>query len=717
MADLKKLLSQMTMDEKIGQLTQCNANVFGTSAAEITGPMSDLGITPAQANAIGSVLNFSSFEEVKKIQENHLKNDRLKIPMLFMMDVIHGFRSIFPIPLALGCSFDTELVKECTRLAAREATAGGVHLTFTPMVDYVRDARWGRVMESCGEEPIVNGIMGAAQIEAFQGDDLKNPDSMATCVKHFAGYGGAEAGRDYNTVEVSEHLLREYYLPAYKACVDAGTTMLMPSFNSLGGIPATANPHIMREILKDEWGYEGVVISDYAAITEMLAHGTCKDRKDAAKQAFENGVDIEMCSSTYFHHLKELVDEGVFTEAQIDAAVMRVLELKDKLGLFEDPYRGSSVEKEAATLITAENRAICKKAAESCAVLLKNDGVLPFSKDIKKLAIIGPFADDKKLMGFWACNGRDDETVSVYEGIKALLPELEIKVANGCSDKWNELSEDGFDEAKAAAQWADAVLLCLGEPYAYTGEGNSRSDIRLTGKQQDLAIMVAAENKNTAAVIFNGRPLDLSALDKSVPAILDMWFGGSETGSAVASLIFGDANPAGKLTMSFPRTVGQCPIYYNHPNTGRPSWDTEYHPYTSSYIDTLTTPLYSFGHGLSYTSFEYSDITLSADKMTESETIRASVNVKNTGDRSGKETVQLYIRDLVGSTVRPIQQLIDFKKIELAAGEEKTVEFEITEPQLRIWDRNNKNVSEKGKFDVMVGYADHFADRKSFELI
>ncbi len=717
MADIKKLLSEMTLDEKIGQLTQCNANVFGKTAAEVTGPMSDLGITPEQANAIGSVLNFSSFSEVKKIQENHLKNDRLNIPMLFMMDVIHGFRTIFPIPLAMGCSFDEELLTECTKMASREATAGGVHVTFTPMVDYVRDARWGRVMETCGEEPLVNGIMGAAQVRAFQGDDLKNPDSMATCVKHFAGYGGAEAGRDYNTVEISEHIMRELYLPAYKACVDAGTTMLMPSFNSLNGIPSIANSHIMKDILKDEWGFDGVVISDYNAVAELLTHGVAADRKQAAQMAFENGCDIEMCSSTYFHHIKELIDEGVITEQQIDEAVLRVLDLKEKLGLFEDAYRGSSEEKEAATLLTAENRAIAKKAAENCAVLLKNDGVLPFSKDVKKIALIGPFADDKKLMGFWSCNGRDCETVSVYEGVKALLPDADIRVVTGCSNVWDDFNADGFVEAKAAAEWADAVLLCIGEPYSYSGEGNCRTDIGLPGVQQQLAELVAAANKNTAAVVFNGRPLALTELDATVPAILDMWFGGSETGSAVASLVFGDANPSGKLTMSFPRAVGQCPIYYNHPNTGRPSWDTKYHGYVSGYIDNTTVPLYPFGYGLSYTSFEYSDMALSADKMTENDTIKVSVKVKNTGERDGKETVQLYIHDLVGSTVRPVQQLVAFEKISLAAGEEKTVEFTVDEPMLRIWDKDNKFVSEKGRFDVMIGYADHFVDKKSFELI
>lgn len=717
MKDMKKLLKQMTVDEKIGQLTQCNANIFGESEAEITGPMTDLGLTPENANSIGSILNFNCFAEVKRLQENHLKHDRNHIPMLFMMDVIHGFRSIFPIPLAMGCSFDTELAAECTRMAAKEATAGGVHVTFTPMVDYVRDARWGRVMESCGEEPLVNSRMGAAQVKAFQGDDLSDFDNMATCVKHFAAYGGAEAGRDYNTVELSEHVLREYYLPAYKACIDAGTTMLMPSFNSLNGIPSTANSWLMKKILKDEWKYEGVVISDYNAIGELLNHGIAADRKQAARLAFDNGCDIEMCSSTYFHHLKELIDKGVFTEEQLDAAVMRVLELKDRLGLFEDPYRGASEEKEKEVLLTEENRAVCRKAAEECAVLLKNDGILPFAGDVKKIALIGPFADNDHLIGFWSCNGRNEECVTVKSGVSAVAPNSEITVVRGCGDQWNDLDKSEFDAAVAAAREADAVILCLGEPQDYSGEGNSRTDIRLPGVQEELAKSVAEANPNTAALIFNGRPLVLTELDAAVPAILDMWFPGTEAGNAAAELLFGKANPSGKLTMSFPRTVGQCPIYYNHARTGRESGDTKYHPYSSSYIDTLTVPLYSFGHGLSYSNFEYSDMKLSADKMTADGSIKVTVKVKNTSDIAGKETVQLYIRDMVGSTIRPIQQLIDFKKLSFAAGEEKTVSFEITEPMLRIWDSQNRHVSEKGEFKVMIGHADHFFDTKTFELV
>ncbi len=719
MVDLKKLLAGMTLEEKIGQLMQYNANLFLDSDAEVTGPMASLGFTKEEVDRVGSVLNFSDVSEMIAIQDEHLKNDRNKIPVIFMMDVIHGFRTIYPIPLGLGCCFDEELVKECTRMASKEATAGGVQVTFTPMVDYVRDARWGRVMETCGEEPLVNSIMGAAQVKAFQGDDLSDVENMATCIKHYAAYGGAEAGRDYNTVELSEHVLREYYLPAYKACVDAGSTMLMPSFNSLNGVPSIANSWLMKKVLKDEWGFDGVVISDYNAIGELLTHGIAADMREAAKLGFDNGCDIEMCSTAYIRYLKELVEDGTFSVEQIDEAVMRVLKLKADLGLFEDPYHGASVEKAEAVVLTPEHRDIARRAAEQSAVLLKNNGVLPFSTDARKIALIGPFADSKEVIGFWHCNGRDEESVTVREGIAALLPNAEIITVNACGNKIDDLDKSGFDEAIAAAKDADAVVLCLGEPYKYSGEGNSRTDIRLPGVQEDLAKAVAEANANTAALIFNGRPLVLTEIADTLPAILDMWFPGTECGSAAANLLFGKANPCGKLTMSFPKAVGQCPIYYNHPNTGRPKRTDEnvHQGYASNYIDCGNLPLYSFGHGLSYTNFEYENMTISADTMTADDTITVSIDVKNTGKYDGKETVQLYIRDMVGSTVRPIQQLIAFEKIDLKAGESKTVTFTIDEPMLRIWDVNNELKSEKGDFKVMIGYADHFVDTKSFKLV
>lgn len=719
MIDLKKLLDQMTFEEKVGQLAQYNANVLQDTSADITGPRTHLGLTKEQLTYVGSVLNFKSPKEVRAIQDAHLAADRNKIPMIFMMDVIHGFRTIYPIPLALGCSFDTELVEDCSRMAAKEATAGGVQVTFTPMVDYARDARWGRVMETCGEDPMLNGRMGAAQVKAFQGDDLSKTENMATCVKHFAAYGGAEAGRDYNTVELSEHALREYYLPAYKACVDAGATMVMPAFNTLSGVPCVANSWLMKRVLRDEWGFDGVVISDYNAVGELLTHGVAADRKEAAKLAFTNGCDMEMCSSTYCHYLQELVNEGVFTMEQIDTAVMRVLELKKRLGLFEDPYHGAADSENAeGVFLLPQSRALVRKAAEECAVLLKNDGVLPFSENVKKIALIGPMAEEHKIIGFWSCNGRNEESVTVREGIAALLPKAEIVVVRGCGNAWDDMDRSGFPEAVAAAQDADAVVLCLGEPQNYSGEGNSRTDIILPGVQNELAAAVAAVNANTAALTFSGRPLDLTALHSTVPAILHMWFPGTEGGNAAANLLFGRANPCGKLSMSFPKAVGQCPIYYNHTNTGRPKRNAEYvHAgYTSNYIGCGNLPLYSFGYGLSYSKFVYEELTLSAEGMTAGEEIQAAVTLYNDSDVPGKETVMLYMRDLVGSNSRPVQQLIDFKKVELAAHERRTVTFTVTEEMLRFWNNENKLISEPGMFELSTGWADHLLHTKRFEL-
>ena len=720
MRDLKQLLAQMTLNEKVGQLTQYNANLFIESDADITGPMANMGLTQEDLKNVGSVLNFKSAKDVYEIQTKHLKEDRNKIPMTFMMDVIHGYRTIYPIPLALGCSFDTELVEECTRMAAEEASAGGIQVTFTPMVDYVRDARWGRVMETCGEDAMLNGIMGAAQVKAFQNGDISKPGNLATCVKHFAAYGGAEAGRDYNTVELSEHVLREYYLPAYKACIDAGVDMLMPSFNTLNGVPSVANEWLMQKVLKDEWGFDGVVISDYAAVVELIKHGVAGDLKEAAKLAFANGCHIEMCSGGYIRHLKELIEEGVFTEAQLDETVLKVLEMKEELGLFEDPYHGTDPEKEAEACLTPQNRALARKAAAECAVLLKNDGVLPLSEEIKKIALIGPMSDEHEIIGFWACRGKSEESITIAEGIKNLLPDAEVTIVKGCGNQWDDEDCTGFAEAIEAAKNADAVILCLGEPQKYAGEGNSRVDIGLPGMQTKFALQVAAVNYNTVAVTFSGRPLAFPELDANIPAILHMWMPGTEGGNAAADLLFGKVNPSGKLSMSFPKAVGQCPIYYNHTNTGRPkSVEKEdiHIPYSSNYIDCGNLPLYSFGHGLSYSEFVYEDMTLSANEMKGNESVIVKVTVRNISDRAGKETVMLYMRDMVASNARPIQQMIAFEKVEIGAGEAKVVEFTIEEPMLRFWNNKNEFVSEPGLFKISTGYADHLILTRDLKLI
>lgn len=718
--DLKKLLSKMSLDEKIGQLSQFNAKDFANSEAEITGPMIQYGLVPEDLYRIGSLLNFKNAEEMIELQKKHLDGDRNKIPLLFMMDVIHGYRTIFPIPLALGASFDTELVSECIKMSAVEATSAGVKVTFTPMVDYVRDARWGRVMETCGEEPLLNSIMGVAQIKAFHGDDISAPEGMATCVKHFAAYGGAEGGKDYNQVELSEHLLREFYLPAYKACIDAGVDMLMPSFNVLNGVPAVANSWLMQKVLRDEWGFGGIVISDYNAVGELTTHGIAKDKKDAAMYAFRNGCDIEMCSSGYLKHLKEMILDGTFSEEELDKSVLKVLELKDKLGLFEHPYGNASIENEKALSLTDENRALVRKAANECAVLLKNNGVLPFSKESKKIALIGPFADEHEIIGFWSCCGKNDESVTVKEGIINKIPDAEVTVVKGCSNKYDELDKSEFDKAISAAKQADIVVLCLGEPQGYSGEGNCRANLDLPGVQNELAEAVISANPNTAVLLFMGRPLAITKLNGIAPAILNMWFPGTEGGNSAADLLFGDANPAGKVTMTFPKHVGQCPIYYNHTNTGRPiskQNDEKHNGYASNYIDCGNLPLYSFGYGLSYSNFVYEDMLLSSDGLTANSEITVKVTIYNDSDREGKETIQLYMRDLVASTARPVQQLIDFQKISLKPRERKTVEFTVAEKMLRFWDNEHNFVSEPGDFNLSVGYADNMVFTKKITLL
>lgn len=710
MADIQKLLSQMTLEEKIGQLMQYNGNVLMDTGAEITGPMQQFGLTEEDLGRLGSVLNFSSADEMKQMQDIHLAKDPKKIPMLFMMDVIHGYRTIFPIPLGLGCSFDPELAEECARVAAKEAAASGVQVTFTPMVDYTRDPRWGRVMETCGEEPLLAGDLGAAQVRGFQQEDLTKSDSVAACVKHFAGYGGTEAGRDYNLVERSERELREFFLPAYKSCIDAGAQLLMPSFNSLNGIPSVANPWLMKKILKDEWNYQGVVISDYNALGELLVHGIAADEKQAAKLAFQNGCDIEMCSSTYLHHLKELVEAGEIPMEQVDEAVTRVLRLKERLGLFADPYHGADQAKAEALYLCPEHRRVVRKAAEESAVLLKNDGLLPLPENLSRVALIGPFADEHGINGFWSCCGRDEDTVTVAQGIRALLPRAEITVAKGCGCRWDDRDTSGFAQAVEAARNAQAVILCLGEPQTYSGEGNCRTDLRLPGMQQELAEAVIKANPNTAVVLFQGRPLALTELEEIAPAILTLWFPGTEGGNAAANLLFGRANPCGKLDMTFPRSVGQCPIYYNHPNTGRPHWTAEARQqhFASDYIDCGTLPLYSFGHGLSYSRFVYRDMQVSGPVLTSQTPIRVSITVYNDSDRPGKEVVQLYMRDPVASVVRPVQQLIGYQKLSLAPHEEKRVTFPVTEQMLRFWNFEGKHVSEPGAIALMFGHADHF---------
>ncbi len=707
----------MTFEEKVGQLMQFNGGMFMQSKAEVTGPLTNMGLPENTLDYVGSVLNFDGAGMMTEIQKRHLASDRLKIPMLFMMDVIHGYKTIFPIPLSFAASFDPEMVAKCMRMMAKEAAAGGVHATFSPMADLVRDNRWGRVMESCGEDPHLNSVMCEAQVKAIQGDDLKAHNNIAACVKHIAAYGGAESGKDYNQVEISERLLREYYFPAYKACVDAGVRMLMPSFNNLNGVPSTANSWLMKDIVRGEWEFDGVVITDYQAISELVTHGIAEDQKDATEIGFNNFNDIEMVSTCYFKHLRALAEEGKIKEEDIDRAVERVLQLKADLGLFDDPFRGTTDENERATCLTAEHREIARSCAEQSAILLKNDGVLPFSENVKRVAVIGPYANDGQIIGGWSCAGSPSDAVTAENGVKALLGNAEVISLHGCD--FDSEDRSGFAEAIAAAKQADAVILCLGEPRDYSAEAESRASTDLPGVQNELAQIVAAANPNTVAVLFNGRPLVLKKLSRAVPAILEMFFPGTEGGSAMASLLFGRSNPSGKVTMSFPQAVGQAPLYYNYTSTGRPkpcAEDEKRISYCSSYLDCGNLALYPFGYGLSYTSFEYESLELDKTEMATDEEIKVKITLRNSGSREGKEVVQLYMRDMVASSVRPVQQLIAFEKTVLKAGERKTVEFKVREDMLRFYNFECEYISEPGEFRLSTGYADNLILTKSFWL-
>ena len=715
---LRELLASMTTEEKVGQLVQCNAGLLIENQLGITGP--DGETVPAEEinRTLGSVLTFEDAAQAKALQDRHLAADPKKIPLLLMLDVIHGLRTTYPIPLAMGCGFDDALTAECAAMARRESSACGVHVTFNPMVDTARDARWGRILETYSEEPLINGRMGAAIVRETQGDDLSDPENVACCVKHYAGYGAPEAGRDYNTVELSERVLRETYLPAYRECLKAGARLIMPSFNALNGIPSVANKWLMNRVLREEWGFGGVVISDYAAVSELISHGVAEDPKDAVCRAMEAGCDIDMVDQFYYRYLPELVRDGRIPEALLDAAVMRVLELKNELGLFENPYHGADEDREREVYLCPEHREIARRAAEETAVLLKNEGVLPLSREIRRVALIGPFAEETHLNGFWSRPGAERYTVTIPEGIRNLLPEIELTVVKGCGAEIGDTDRSGIAAAVEAAAAADAVILALGEPENDSGEGRSRAELTLPGVQQELAEKVAAVNPRTVAVLFNGRPIVLTALEKTVPAMLEMWYPGTEAGNALARLLWGEANPCGKLSAGMPRSVGQYPMPYNRMNTGRPKPqpDSRAFPFTSCYLDMPNLPLYSFGYGLSYTEFEYESLTADRSVMTDGETLRITVALRNTGSRAGKETVQLYLRDRVASVVRPIQQLIDYRKVELAPGERAEVTFTVTEPQLRFLDFDCREISEPGVFEVSCGYADHLLLTKEVEL-
>lgn len=701
--DINNILKNMTLKEKIGQLLQLTPFFFKEDArGEITGPMEELGINSTEIYTAGSVLGIAGAEEAIAIQKDYLEKNEKKIPLIFMADIIHGCRTIFPVPLAIGCSWDKTMAEKVARISAKEASASGIHVTFSPMVDLVRDPRWGRVMESTGEDTFLNSEFARAFVRGYQGEDVSKKDSMAACVKHFAAYGAAEGGRDYNTVDISERVLREHYLPAYKAAIEEGCKTIMTSFNVVNSIPSSGNQWLLRDVLREEWSFHGVVISDWGAVIELIPHGVAEHKKEAAEKAIKAGVDMEMMTSCYVQNLEELLEEEKIDIHIIDEAVLRILKLKVELGLFGNPYKGADPKKEEELFLCEEHRKAAREVAAASMVLLKNENTLPFSKEIKKVAIIGPYAEEHSILGPWAWQGKFEDAISLKEGIINKLGESKVLVSKGCG------IEDGTDEEiKAAlevASEADVVILALGEASQMSGEGGSRASIRIPGRQEELTNKILELKKATAVILFNGRPLDIKELHDKAPAILEAWFPGTEGGNAIADILFGDKNPSGRLSMSFPYTVGQIPVYYNSFNTGRPKLTEDSHErYSSHYLDIPNAPLLHFGFGLSYTEFSYSGFKLDKAILTADTSIYASVKVKNIGQVPGEETVQLYIRDLVGSVVRPIKELKGFRKVYLEAEEELEIVFEIKESMLSFYHSDLTFKSEDGKFEAMVG--------------
>ncbi|TMU85146.1 beta-glucosidase BglX [Bacillus sp. BHET2] len=715
---LTLLLDQMTLDEKIAQLTQLATPFFkgASNQGEITGPMVDMGIDEEVVRNSGSVLGASGAQEVMNIQRTHMEENRLGIPLLVMSDIVHGFKTIFPVPLGIGCSWDLELAEKSAEIAAKEASVSGVHVTFAPMVDLVRDPRWGRVMESTGEDSYLNSQFARAFVRGFQGNDLSNDlTRVAACVKHFAAYGAAEGGRDYNTVDMSERELRETYLPAYKAALDEGCEMVMTAFNTVFGIPATGNKKLMRSILRDEMEFNGILISDWGAVKEMIPHGVAEDEKEAARKAITAGVDIEMMTSTYVKYLKTLVEEKTVDESVINEGVLRILELKQKLGLFENPYRGADEKLEQQVVMSEEHREAARKLAAKSSVLLKNNHVLPLKRG-QKISLIGPFAQNTDILGPWSWLGSKADAVTLMDGMKMKVESSHLTIAKG--SEIESASEEQLLEAEREAKEADIIVLALGEDSEMSGEAGCRANIKLPDPQLELVARLKTLNKPMVAVLFNGRPLDLHGVIDQVDAVLEAWYPGTEGGTAIADLLFGDENPSGRLTMSFPYSVGQVPVYYNHFNTGRPKGAPDAQVrYVSQYLDIPNDPLLPFGFGLSYTSFSYSELTISEETMTAKQPISVSVNVTNSGSYRGEEVVQLYVRDVSGEVIRPLKELKDFQKLILEPGETKKVTFTITEPQLRYHHSDLQFESDPGTFVVYVGPNSKEGMSHSFTLV
>lgn len=707
------LLRIMTLEEKIGQMNQYNGFFDATGPVPKNGQAAQK-YENLKKGLVGAMLNVKGVKEVKALQKIAVEETRLHIPLLFGFDVIHGYKTISPIPLAEAASWDLQAIQKSAEIAAEEASSTGINWTFAPMVDITRDARWGRVMEGAGEDPYLGSKIAMARVKGFQGDLTSNKNILA-CTKHFAGYGFAESGRDYNTVTVSEETLHNIILPPFKATLEADVKTFMNSFNELNGIPATGSTLLQRAILKGAWQFKGFVVSDWGSINEMIAHGYAKDSKQAAAIAANAGSDMDMESYAYVEHLAQLVREGQVKEALIDEAVKRILRVKFELGLFENPYKYCDEEREKATIGKPELHQEVLEMAKKSIVLLKNEKqLLPLAKEGKKIAVIGALANDKTSpLGSWRIGADDETAISVLEGLQNYTGNS-ITYAKGADvavgrtqfvweTKINTTDKSGFPQAIQTAKNADVVIMVLGEHGLQSGEGRSRTDIGLPGVQQELLEAVYKVNPNIVLVLNNGRPLAIPWAQEHIPAIVEAWHLGTQAGNAIAQVLYGDYNPSGKLPMTFPRHLGQVPIYYNYKNTGRPVMNEPDSVFWSHYMDQPNTPLYPFGYGLSYTQFQYANLTLSANSFTKNGKIEVSVEVKNTGKVKGKEVVQMYLRDMVGSYTRPVKELKGFEMIELAPNQSQKVTFTIDEKMLQYYTANGKWEAEPGDFKVFVG--------------
>lgn len=710
------LLDKMTLDEKIGQMNQYNGDMTATGKVTID-KTKQLQI---ENGGVCSMLNVIGVVNTRRLQESAMKS-RLKIPLLFGQDVIHGFRTTFPIPLGEAASWDLSLMEKTARIAATEAAAYGIHWTFAPMVDIARDPRWGRVMEGAGEDSYLGSKVAVVRVKGFQGKGLGNVDAVMACAKHFAAYGAAVGGRDYNSVDMSLRQLNETYLPPFKAVVDAGVATLMNSFNDINGIPATANKYILREKLKGEWNFSGFVVSDWGSIGEMVAHGYSLDGKDAALKAVMAGSDMDMESRCYKNDLKKLVEEGKVPVSVIDDAVKRILIKKFEMGLFDDPFRFCNEKREAEQTNNAENRKIAREAGEKSIVLLKNENnILPLSKDLKTIALIGPFMKAKTANhGFWAVSFPDDSAriISQYDGIKnQIRKSTKILYTKGCNI--NDGDTSGFDEAVKIAMQADVVVMSMGEAPDMSGEAKSQSNLHFPGVQEELLKAVHATGKPIVLLINAGRPLVFNWAADNIPAILYTWWLGTEAGNSIADVLFGNYNPSGKLPISFPRTEGQIPVYYNHYSTGRPTKNDQDKIYVSAYIDLANSPKYPFGYGLSYTNFTFTDLNISNKELSisKNDSIVVSVNVSNTGEYDGEEVTQLYIRDLVGCVVRPVRELRGFQKVFLKKGETRKVTFTLTPSDLKFYNYEVQYINEPGDYQIFVGNSSLANLKQSFKL-